>query len=325
MPGLHRHATRIAAGVRGSRCERGGTISYLGIDVGGTKVALRVEGSGQKTYETSFRWNSARNSRSQGAADLAMLADEVSELRRYWREPIQAVGVAMPARLDGSGRVLAWPGRPGWVGVELGTSLRTLFPDTEVRCADDGELAALAEAREVGCTDLFYLGVGTGIGGGIVSGGRSLRGRTSRSCEIGHVVVDRGGTGCDCGRRGCLQAVASGPATLRRAAELRGADVTFTELRHAVLAGRPWAVSAVADSAAALAAAVISVDELLHPALVLIGGGFAAQLPGLVETVSAEVVRLARPGSPPPPVQPAALGGLSSLRGAVLAARGLAG
>jgi kanosamine 6-kinase len=254
-----------------------------------------------------------------------MLADKVDELRRHWPEPIRAVGVAMPAKLDSSGRVLAWPGRPGWLGVELGTSLRTLFPDTEVRCADDGELAALAEAREVGCTDLVYIGVGTGVGGGIVSGGRSFPGRTSRSCEIGHMVIDRWGMCCDCGRRGCLQAVASGPATLRRAAELRGNDVTFTEFWHAVLAGRPWAVSAVADSCAALAAAVISIDELLHPALVLIGGGFAAQLPCLVTTVSAEVARLARPGSPPPPVQPAVLGGLSSLRGAVLAARGLAG
>ena len=261
-----------------------------------------------------------------GAADdLAMLADKVLELRRYWREPIQAVGVAMPAKLDGSGRVLAWPGRPGWCGVELWTSLRTLFPGSEVRCADDGDLAAVAEARAVGCAELVYIGVGTGIGGGIVSGGRSFPGRARGSCEIGHVVVDHCGTGCDCGRRGCLQAVASGPATLRRAAELRGNDVTFPEFRRAVLAGRPWAVSALEDSAAALAAAIISLDELLHPSLVLIGGGFAAPLPCLVETVSAEVARLARPGSPPPPVQPAVLGGLSSLRGAVLAARGLAG
>jgi kanosamine 6-kinase len=254
-----------------------------------------------------------------------MLTDKVLELRRYWQEPIEAVGVAMPAKLDGSGRVLAWPGRPGWCGVELWTSLRTLFPGSEVRCADDGDLAAVAEARAVGCAELVYIGVGTGIGGGIVSGGRSFPGRRRGSCEIGHVVVDHCGTGCDCGRRGCLQAVASGPATLRRAAELRGNDVTFPEFRRAVLAGRPWAVSALEDSAAALAAAIISLDELLHPSLVLIGGGFAAPLPCLVETVSAEVARLARSGSPPPPVQPAVLGGLSSLRGAVLAARGLAG
>ncbi|MGH3709498.1 MAG: ROK family protein [Pseudonocardiaceae bacterium] len=296
------------------------------MDVGGTKVALRLEGSGRKSYDTSFGWNSTKNRRSQGPADdLAMLADKVRELRGCWQEPIQAVGVAMPATLDGSGRVLAWPGRPGWVGVELWTLLCTLFPDTEVRCADDGDLAAVAEAREVGCADLVYIGVGTGIGGGIVSGGRSFPGRTRGSCEIGHVVIDRCGAGCDCGRRGCLQAVASGPATLRRAAELRGNDVTFAELRCAVLAGQSWAVSAVEDSAAALAAAVISVSELLHPSLVLIGGGFAAQLPCLVQAVSAEVARLARPGSPPPPVQVAVLGGLSSLYGAVLAARGLAG
>jgi kanosamine 6-kinase len=101
--------------------------------------------------------------------------------------------------------------------------------------------------------------------------------------------------------------------------------VTFGEFRRAALAGQSWAVSAVEDSGAALAAAVISVSELLHPSLVLIGGGFAAQLPCLVEAVSAEVARLARPGSPSPPVRAAVLGGFSSLYGAILAARGLAG
>jgi kanosamine 6-kinase len=171
------------------------------------------------------------------------------------------------------------------------------------------------------CADLVYIGVGTGIGGGVVLGGRSCPGLLRGSCEFGHMVVDRGGARCDCGRRGCVQAVASGPATLRRAGRLCGRSVSFAELKDALRAGRPWAVSAVTESCAALAAAAVSVSELLHPSLVLIGGGFGAGLPGFVSTLSRHMLELARPAHPSVPVRAAALGGLSSLSGAVRLAR----
>jgi kanosamine 6-kinase len=124
-----------------------------------------------------------------------------------------------------------------------------------------------------------------------------------------------------CGRQGCLQAIASGPATLDRAALLRGAAVTFDELRQALGGARPWAVGAVDRTARALAAAVTGVAELVHPARAVLGGGFAAGIPELVGRVAGHLAELARPGRTPLPVAPAALGGLSSLRGAVSLAR----
>lgn len=295
-------------------------ISYLGIDVGGSKVAFLLESEEQDSYQTSLQWP---RTTTDVADDLRALSEYLLGLSARWREPIASVGVAMPATVDGSGRVVAWPTRPAWVGLELESTLRELFPGTGIRYADDGDLAAVAEARRANCADLLYLGVGTGIGGGLVIGGRSCPGLARGSCEIGHLVVDRFGADCDCGRRGCLQAVASGPASLRRSADLRGRDVTSAELRQAFVDRQPWAVSAIEESCAALAVGVVSVAELTRPSLVLIGGGFATAFPGLVATVSAYAARLARPGHPPPPIRPAALGGLSSLHGAVLAARGL--
>lgn len=289
---------------------------YLGIDVGGTKVALRVESNGIEACEASFTWSEA----AAASQDLEDLADNVGALLERWGEPIAAVGVALPATLD-SGRVVTWPGRPSWAGLELGILLRDLFPDAEVSCADDGDIAAVAEAAHANCRDLVYLGVGTGIGGGIILDGRPCPGTARGSCEIGHLVIDRFGPQCDCGRRGCVQAMASGPATLRRANKLRGREITFAELREAWLARRPWAVSAVRESCAALAVAIVGLTELLHPSLVVIGGGFADGLPGFASSVSDHVLDLARPGHPPAPVQEAALGGRSSLYGAVHLAR----
>ncbi|WP_308343728.1 ROK family protein [Streptomyces sp. MK37H] len=293
--------------------------------MGGTKVALRLEHDDLSIREASFRWAEpdGTDAMTSGGAtrDLELLARHIGELCDPGR--LTGVGVALPATLDATGTVTAWPGRPGWAGVDLWGALSALFGEAEVRCADDGDLAALAEAHVAGCPDLLYLGVGTGIGGGIVLNGKPVPGVGRGSCEVGHLIVDRDGPLCDCGRRGCVQAAASGPATLRRAARRRGEEVAFTVLRQAVRDGKQWAVAALRESGRALATAVAGVCELVHPSLVLIGGGFAAAMPELVAMVAERTTALERPGHPLPPVRPATLGGLSSLHGAVLLARGL--
>jgi kanosamine 6-kinase len=291
---------------------------YLGIDVGGTKVALRGEGDGVEPLEASFRWPDGGDA----AADLSVLSEQVGALLDRWGRGVDAVGVAMPATLDQAGRVVSWPTRPGWVGVDPGAALRGFLTAAEVRCADDGDLAAFAEASATGADDVVYLGVGTGVGGGIVVDGRPCPGLAKGSCEIGHLVIDRSGPLCDCGRRGCVQALASGPATLRRAARLRGGGpVEFATLRQGWLVRAPWAVPAVEETCDALAVAAVGLSELLHPAAVVVGGGFADGLPGFVAEIQRRVVGLARPGHAPVPVRTARYGGLSSLRGAMLLAR----
>lgn len=293
--------------------------SYLGIDVGGTKVALRTEGGGAGTpaAETTFRWPEP----ARLTTDLEAFAKNIRACLDNWPEPVRAVGMAMPATLDHAGRVTRWPGRPGWTGLDLAGWLRTALPPVPVRFADDGDLAALAEARQAACRDLLYIGVGTGIGGGIVCDGQLLPPPARNSAEIGHVVVDRSGPRCDCGRLGCVQAMASGPATLRRAARLRGGPVTFAEFLPALAGDQPWATAAIEETGAALALIVTNVSELLSPALTVLGGGFADAIPRLAPLVTEQAQRLARPGQSLPPVQPGALAGLSSLHGAILLAR----
>lgn len=306
-------------------------MTHLGIDIGGTKVALRAE-HGARTHSSVFPWP-APGSTPQD--DLDALATGVRTLLAETGEPARAVGVAMPATVDSDGHVTTWPGRPSWNGLNLRDALQALFPHSRISWADDGDLAALAEADAVGCPDIAYLGVGTGVGGGVVLNGSLCPGRSRGSCEVGHMVVDSAGPLCDCGRRGCVQALASGPATLRRAARKRAAGssntspaaghpappVTFEELRQGLRDDEAWAVAAVEESCAALAVAVVNLGELLRPSLTIIGGGFADGLPGFTDRVDAAAQSLARPGHPVPPIRAATLGGLSSLRGAVLLAR----
>ncbi|MEU6592557.1 ROK family protein [Streptomyces sp. NPDC046881] len=289
----------------------------LGIDVGGTKVAFRAERADGRIEESSFTWGPHRDA----DRDLADLATHLKEFPGA--ADVRAVGVAMPATVGPDERITAWPSRPAWTGLALGPALRALFPGARVAWADDGDLGALAEADAADCPNLLYVGVGTGIGGGLVLNGALCPGPARGSFEIGHLVIDRDGPECVCGRHGCLQATASGPATLAHATALRGTPVTFDALRRGLGEQRPWAVAALDRTARALAAAIAGVGELVHPERAVLGGGFAGGIPALLDCVTAHLAALSRPGHPTPTPTPARLGGLSSLRGAVLLARQL--
>lgn len=314
-------------------------IGRLGIDVGGTKVALRLEATNQGTTnqgttsheagvrsrEAVFRWSVG----APAETDLHDLGAGVRALCDGWDGQVTAIGVAMPATVDSDGRVTTWPSRPSWAGLQLGRALRDLVPGAQVALADDGDLAALAEAHHAGAANLVYLGVGTGIGGGIVLDGQLCPGPARGSCEIGHLVIALDGPLCRCGRRGCLQALASGPATLHRATRLRAhpagaadTEVTYPQLQAGWESGESWAREAVEATAQALAGAITGLTELVRPDLAVIGGGFADGLAGFVDAVAARTEAMARPGHPAVPVR-AAQGGLSSLTGAVLLARNL--
>jgi kanosamine 6-kinase len=287
-------------------------VARVGLDIGGTKAAVLVQDrAGRRT--ASARWPPDADP----AADVALLGALLAAAGAG--KPVEAVGVALPASVDAAGTVLAWPSRPSWVGLDVGAALTALLPGAVARWADDGTLAALAEARAVGCRDLAYLGVGTGVGGGLVLGGEPLGG-VGVPAELGHLVVHPGGRVCACGRRGCLQATASGPATLARAARGRGAPTTGAELATAAASGAGWAIAALGDTVEALALAIASLGEVARPARVHLGGGLGAALPGLALDVGRRVRGLARPGRPAPVVAPAVLGAESSLHGALLLA-----
>ncbi|MFF7542902.1 ROK family protein [Streptomyces canus] len=299
-------------------------MSRLGMDVGGTKVALRVERSGAavgaRPWQAVFRWPETGGA----AADMAALADALAAVPGSAGDPVTSVGVALPAALDTGGRVLGWPNRPSWQGLDLHRQLGVFLPGAQVRVADDGDLAALAEARAAGCPDLVHLGVGTGIGGGVVLDGVMRPGTARGSCEVGHVIVDhRAGEPCDCGRRGCVQSLSSGRAVLRRASRRLGEEVDFDRLLAGWAARETWAAETIGESASALAAAATSLAELTHPDIITVGGGFAASLPGYVDEVRTRFTALRRPTGPAPRLRPAALGALSSLDGALLLARGI--
>ncbi len=301
--------------------------SQLGIDLGGTKVAFlwRTQAQGPARAQDAqdpqppvrYLWPRAGDL----DADIGALRTWCGAARDRCPGPIGSVGAAMPATLDARGRVVAWPSRPHWVGFGVVEFLEREFAGAVVRWADDANLAALAEANHSGLGDLGYIGVGTGVGGGLVLDGQ-IRPALASGCEIGHVIIDLDGPACRCGRQGCVQAIASGPATLRRAGHYRGGQdaVSAAELSDGFDRRDSWAVSALTESARALAAVVVNLGELLGVERVRIGGGFGASVACLIPAVAGEAARLGRPGHPQPGIEAAVLGADSSLHGALLLA-----
>lgn len=149
---------------------------------------------------------------------------------------IEAVGVSFGGRVKG-GDVRSLH-VPGWEDVGLAGALRERY-GVPVTIANDANAGAVAEWDAAGRPDepVAYVTVSTGVGGGAVIGGRVLEGANGLAGEIGHVVVDPGGEPCACGRRGCVETIASGPAIARHgdyAAAARALGVAVDALRSVV-------------------------------------------------------------------------------------------
>lgn len=285
----------------------------LGLDLGGTKIAARLcDGSAERDYRYDL------TNDGDAGRELNGVLRFVGELARGVGKPIRACVLASAPTLDDAGIVSRWPNRPHWCGLALRPKLEEAI-GCQVVVEDDGNAAAVAEASRRAARSLVYIGLGTGIGGGLVLDGHLYRGRGVAG-EIGHMIVGGGGTACTCGRLGCLQAFASGPSVLRRAFGDDTAAAPEDRLREAFNAGDPAAVAALAEAWAALGRAILCLCELLDPEIVAIGGGFAAAFPELSTGAAAECARLARQGQHLPPILPALSGAQASLIGAAILA-----
>src|SRR5271168_2483342 len=202
---------------------------FIGVDVGGTKVAAGlVNSGGEITHQT--RVPMVATEAAAGLAAVKSAIDSVltaSNLSPELRGQISGIGICAPGPLDPrTGIVINPPNLPGWRNFPL-AGLISKACRLPVRVDNDGNAAALAEAlwgAGRGYRNVFCATIGTGIGTGIVFDGRIYHGRTGAAAEGGHNTIDYRGPRCGCGKLGCIEALASGPAIARRASEKIGKD-----------------------------------------------------------------------------------------------------
>jgi predicted NBD/HSP70 family sugar kinase len=200
---------------------------------------------------------------------------------RWNFKPKQVIGVGLglpgpihqPTGTVGSATIL-----PGWHGVHVGEEMqrRLALP---VRVDNDANLGALAELHwgaGRGCSNLAYIKVATGIGAGLVIGGRLFRGTGGTAGEIGHTTIDDSGPICRCGSRGCLEAYAAAPAILELLRSSLGEELTSEQLIERTTAGDLACRRAIADAGNHLGAALANLCNLLNPERIVVGGSFSA-------------------------------------------------
>jgi glucokinase len=192
----------------------------LGVDIGGTKVAAGlVDAHGTILFQKRVVMP-ARESAATGFAAVQSAIEAVFAARPEARSNLTGIGICAPGPLDPvSGVILNPPNVPCWRNFPLAAEVQRLF-GFSARVDNDGNAAALAEAiwgAGVGYRNVFYATLGTGIGTGIVFDRKIYHGRTGSAAEGGHVTIDYRGPQCGCGKRGCIEALCSGPAIARRA------------------------------------------------------------------------------------------------------------
>ncbi|MGB8476375.1 MAG: ROK family protein [Candidatus Acidiferrum sp.] len=267
----------------------------LGVDIGGTKVAAGlVDAEGAIQFQTRVAMP-ARESAAEGFGAVQAAIEAVFAARPEARSSLLEIGICAPGPLDpATGVILNPPNVPCWRNFPLAAEVQRVF-GFSARVDNDANAAALAEAiwgEGVGYRNVFYVTLGTGIGTGIVFDRRIYHGRTGSAAEGGHLTIDYRGPQCGCGKRGCIEALCSGPAIVRRTQERLAAstasnskvlalaggnmdDVTAEVVAEAFRQADPLAAAILRETADYLAVWVGNIIDLLEPDVIVFGGGLA--------------------------------------------------
>ncbi len=240
---------------------RGVPIGFqLGIDLGGSKLAIAIARADGALIATEKRPSPKSGDPEADVAAIAAAAAELIARSGLAASDFDAAGFAAPGPIDVErGAVLAPPNLPGWRDVPLRDPLGEAL-GLPVHVENDANAAALAEWRHGagrGSDDVAYLTMSTGVGAGLILGGRLHRGHRGRASEFGHACVEWEGDRCSCGRRGCIEAYLGGASWARRLREIAPA-----ESRVCALAGDRARVQPALVVAAAREGDAFARDEL---------------------------------------------------------------
>jgi glucokinase len=279
---------RAGAALRGVDPARA-RAAMLGLDIGGTKIAAGVVAEDGSVHALLAEPTEITRGSEDVLARLFALGRRA--IAESGGPAIEGVGIGCGGPLDPARGVLIDPFHlPGWAGVAV-TDLAADALALPAVLDNDAVAAAAGEYRYGagrGTRNMVYLTVSTGVGGGVVLAGRLQRGPTGNGGELGHVTIDWHGRRCrGCGRRGCLEAYASGTSIAERAHDAGLDGLTAADVAEAARRGDPVATRLWDETCEALACGITSLANLFEPDLVVVGGGVSRageQLLGPVRT-----------------------------------------
>jgi glucokinase len=273
----------------------------ISVDMGGTTIrAALFQPEGDTPVLTR---------RTSTAVGPSVEANICKVIRAVWPvgETVAAIGVAAPGPIDGQrGVVFRPPNIPGWDQFPLRQYLEEEFK-VMVMVANDANMAAYGEWKNGagrGYDHLLYLTISTGIGGGIITGGKLLVGAQGMAAELGHVTIDPSGPCCPCGIKGHLEAYASGPSIARYLKEqissgrstalARETEITPELIAKAAKKGDKLSIEAFSNAGCALGKALAGFLHIFNPSIIIFGGGVSQSMelfmPALQDSLARHVL-----------------------------------
>ena len=281
--------------------------AYLVFETGGTKLVAGVAGQDCRILETRILYREQSDCAETSLKRLIAAAHELAEKHAQQGASFRAVSFGFGGIVRRSTRdPYLCLHEDGWEDLSVVQTLEREF-GLPVFVENDCKLAALAEAHfgaGSGYRTVFYVTLGTGVGGGIVRDGRIQTFSDVGEAEIGHVVVAPDGPACPCGNRGCVEAVCSGPGISQLAAWVaeqdgglwsqsslcgergRAGEISSKQIMEAWVSGDAFASAVAGRAAAYLAQALGAVINLISPDVIVAGGGVGSGNPKFLSLVS---------------------------------------
>lgn len=262
----------------------------IGIDIGGTKCAAAIATKdGTLLQRESIFTEGGIRSPKEVLVRLTTLAKELIEKEQISIKAIAGVGVSCGGPLDTkTGIIHTPPNLPDWQEIAVRDFFEKAF-GLPVRVENDANATALAEwhfGAGRGAKNVVFITMGTGIGGGLILDGKLYRGTNDLAGELGHQTILMNGPLCACGKRGCLEALASGPAIARLAREsmtygrhkqvlaLAGgkpSDITAEHVVEAAKMGDAFAIRILEEAGTYMGVGIANVIQMFNPEVVIIG------------------------------------------------------
>ena len=256
---------------------------YAGIDVGGTNLRVGVVEDTRLIYTKRFHADFARLYLTHAPEAawqqvVAMIADALEKVLQVFPD-IASIGVGFPGFIDPeNGTILQSPNLPGLQGKDLASGLAARI-DRPMVVENDAVAAAYGEycLHRNTLQNLAYIGLGTGVGGGLVYGGKAFVGQHGTAMEVGHIIVDTSDIArpCGCGNRGCLEQYASASGVTLSYKLATGFELEAIRVAELAGAGDIHAKSAFELAGMHLGQTVAHIAKILDIGQIVIGGGLS--------------------------------------------------
>lgn len=272
-----------------------------GVDIGGTKILAGVANAAGELLSQDYRTTPVEAGSDAGIDRIVTSIERAAHGAGISPSQLSGVGIAIAGLVESETGVLhTSPNMPGWKDVPIRSLLGSRL-GLDIYVINDASAAALGEGcygAGRGVANLVYLTVSTGIGAGIIAGGRLYCGANGTAGELGHMIIEADGPPCACGGHGCLEALASGTAMAKEAisriqagarsslGRMAGGDIDNITARHIELAARQGdglAQGVIARAAHYLGLGLANIVNIFDPELIIIGGGVAKMWDLLVE------------------------------------------